>query len=416
MRTNKVNPNDRNIYQKYNDIQKTKKKDNERKRKYNAIKRKESLSLIIIVLLIIGALNLYSANMRLESIRPKIIAYSTTTFLSIIVFFITKKIDYKKYNNENIRRGLFIGAALLFSVMIINLPIFPKVNGGKGWINFMVLPFRIQVTELFKLGYIIIIARIFSRIKDKEKFNEDLGFENLTYRKTFWGSVFVFGLFFVLLSFGLNDLGTAIHYGMIFAFMVFMSDLGDRFIAYLTSGVFLAMFFGISHMYYFGAEGYKKQRLISFINGFFNNEYDLDVGYQVFQSVIGYGSGGIFGKGYGNGIQKYSYLPEIDTDFAVVTIAEEWGFIGMIILLILYAIMFLIICSVAKEVKDYFGKYLVIGIAGYIITQVIINISVTLGLLPVFGIPLPFISYGGSSMMTLLAALGIVYNVNKKTI
>ncbi len=402
METNKT---EKNIYLKYMD----KKKQREKILKYRAARRESYMVYTIIVLMAIGAFNLYSINMRLSSITPKLIGYSVTTSVSLVSFAIFLKIDYRNYNKESLRTFMVFFGLIFFSIMSLNIPIFPKVNGGKGWLT-LIGGFRIQVTEVFKLAYIIIYAIYFSRIKDKNKnikSNEDLDL-----KKTVIGSFVVYGVFSIVLVFAVKDLGTAIHYGMIMAFIVFMSDLSDTIISYIIA---LAVTFttAFTTLYYFFGSGYKHERVISFVNGLIKSEYDQDKGYQVLQSVIGYGSGGMIGKGYGNGIQKYSYLPEIDTDFAIVTFAEELGIVGMILILFLYMMLFFQIADVAKSSKDYFGKYLAMGIAGYIMTQVIINISVTLGLLPVFGIPLPFISYGGSSMLTLMSSLGIIFNINR---
>ena len=154
------------------------------------------------------------------------------------------------------------------------------------------------------------------------------------------------------------------------------------------------------------------RRITSFITGLLTNEYDNAIGYQVGQSLIAFGSGGIIGKNFGNGVQKYKYLPEVSTDFILASYGEELGFLGMFILIVLFLVIFNIIKSIAMDTKDYFGKYLAMGIGGYIITQVLINIYVALGMLPVFGIPMPIFSYGGSSLVTVFASLGIILNIN----
>ncbi|MGL4568435.1 MAG: FtsW/RodA/SpoVE family cell cycle protein, partial [Fusobacteriaceae bacterium] len=158
--------------------------------------------------------------------------------------------------------------------------------------------------------------------------------------------------------------------------------------------------------------GYKTGRIKSYVEGLLSNTYDQDKGYQVGQSLLGLGNGGIFGTGYGNGVQKYSYLPEIHTDFILASFGEEFGLIGILIVIVLFFGLFNRIKGTAVECEDYFGKYLSVGIAGYIFIQFLINISVAIGLLPVFGIPMPIMSFGGSSLLTVFMALGIVGNVN----
>ena len=161
-------------------------------------------------------------------------------------------------------------------------------------------------------------------------------------------------------------------------------------------------------------KGYKMRRIGSFLNGLLHNEYDNAIGYQVGQSLLAFGSGGILGKGYANGVQTYSYLPEIRTDFILASYGEELGFIGMFIIMIFFFLIFNLIKRTAMECKSYFGKYLAIGIGGYLITQVLINIYVAFGMLPVFGIPMPIFSYGGTSLITIFSAFGIIGNINSE--
>ncbi|MCI7224293.1 FtsW/RodA/SpoVE family cell cycle protein, partial [Fusobacterium sp.] len=219
---------------------------------------------------------------------------------------------------------------------------------------------------------------------------------------------------FIFLLLCLKDLGTGIHYVMITFFLIFMSDLKDKIIWPIISiGVSSLTIFSFL-FYKFGESfgGYKHHRLKIFIDGLLENKYDRFEAYQIYQSLVGFGTGGLFGKGYGNGVQKYSYIPEVETDFAISTFGEEMGLVGMFLILVTFLILFTLIMNVAENTKTYFGKYLVASVGGYFITQVIINIGVAIGLIPVLGIPLPFISSGGSSLLALSVAMGLVVSVN----
>ena len=154
-----------------------------------------------------------------------------------------------------------------------------------------------------------------------------------------------------------------------------------------------------------------------YVDGIINDGYtgNIDIGYQVAQSLLAFGNGGLFGVGYGNGAQKFSYLPEIHTDFIMALFGEEFGLFGVMLIVAMYLILYNISMNIAMTSKDYFGKYLVVGVAGMIITQVLINLFVAVGLLPVFGIPMPLFSYGGSSIITILTGIGIVLSVNNYT-
>ena len=161
--------------------------------------------------------------------------------------------------------------------------------------------------------------------------------------------------------------------------------------------------------------GYKLERIKIFLEGLFTDKYigNADIGYQVGQSLLAFGNGGLLGRSYGNGVQKYNYLPEIHTDFIMALFGEEMGFIGVLIVIILFFTLYNLIAETGISCKNIFGRYLALGIGGYIISQFLINIFVALGLLPVFGIPMPIFSYGGSSVITIFAGIGIILNINK---
>ena len=130
---------------------------------------------------------------------------------------------------------------------------------------------------------------------------------------------------------------------------------------------------------------------------------------------MGLGNGGFFGRGLGEGIFKYEYIPEIHTDFVIAAFGEEHGFVGIIFLIILFHALFNQTMNVAQNSKSLYGKYVVFGLAAIIYSQFLINISVAIGLLPVFGIPMPFLSYGGTSLMTILIGIALILNVEKNS-
>lgn len=393
-----------NIYKQLKEIEKKKENLVNKKNKLSEILQSR-INFIVTILILIGILNFYSINVLSDRLNSKMITYFANIIISIIGFFIFYRfINYKIYSSKKFQFFLFLFGLISFIIVgFLNIPMFPRVNGAKGWVD--IFGRRFQITEIYKIAFVIIVAEIFSRNEKRE--------EGVNYKIKFLSVFIKCAVFFIVFVFSLNDLGTFLHYIMIAAFIIFMTELSDKWIIAIISLLGSIGFLGSFYLYNFSI-GYKADRIVSYINGLINLKYDNGTGYQVFQSLIGFGSGGIIGKGYGNGIQKYSYLPEIDTDFAIVTFAEEFGMIGMIVLLLLYFLLFYNIMKISKLSKDYFSKYLIIGIAGYILTQMLINISVAIGLLPVFGIPLPFISYGGSSLLTIMISLGIVSQINKK--
>ena len=405
----KVKLETENPYYKRNQINRTLKKIDKEKRKRA---RNRGIVLLLFFLVILSNLNMASASfysIYFEGIKV-IRNHFIYIILGIICFIITSKINYKLYNKNKISGILFLLSTIISIIIIIGSKIpslsrvIPHVNGAIGWIRFG--SFSVQPSEMMKLPFIIIIAHIMEKCEE-ERYND---------KKILFSLLPVMGIFMLLINLQ-KDLGTSIHYLGIFAFMLFMSRLNMKLIVGSVGAVLVSiggLFYYVSNLTDLSNESYKIKRVGSFLNGLLKNEYDYGIGYQVGQSLIAFGSGGLVGKGYGNGVQKYSYLPEIKTDFILASYGEEFGFIGMLLLLTIFLLLFNIIQKTAVETKDYFGKYLAIGIGGYIIIQMVINLSVALGILPVFGIPMPFFSSGGSSLITVFSALGIIININKQ--
>lgn len=405
----KVKLETENPYYKRNQINRTLKKIDKEKRKRA---RNRGIVLLLFFLVILSNLNMASASfysIYFEGIKV-IRNHFIYIILGIICFIITSKINYKLYNKNKISGILLLLSTIIFIIIIIGSKIpslsrvIPHVNGAIGWIRFG--SFSVQPSEMMKLPFIIIIAYIMEKCEE-ERYND---------KKILFSLLPVMGIFMLLINLQ-KDLGTSIHYLGIFAFMLFMSRLNMKLIVGSVGAVLVSiggLFYYVSNLTDLSNESYKIKRVGSFLNGLLKNEYDYGIGYQVGQSLIAFGSGGLVGKGYGNGVQKYSYLPEIKTDFILASYGEEFGFIGMLLLLTIFLLLFNIIQKTAVETKDYFGKYLAIGIGGYIIIQMVINLSVALGILPVFGIPMPFFSSGGSSLITVFSALGIIININKQ--
>lgn len=391
-------------------------------RKRNAQKsrnsRTYSLIFMVLILIVISIVNMLSASLFDIYEHGFKVVLSHTMYLvvaMIIAGLFAIFGSYKWFDRNRVVGMLFLGSILVFLFVICVgkylSPIFPicekivpRVNGAIGWIR--VGGLSIQPSELIKIPYIIILAHAMD-VAEKKKYKD--------------GEIAVFLGIIVAVFMGLTvwqeDLGTGLHYLAIFIFMFFMTRFNIKWITGIS--VCLISLMGGFFWYIYSLEdvsdkGYKLGRIGSFVNGLVKNEYDNRYGYQVWQSLLAFGSGGFKGKGYGNGVQKYSYLPEVNTDFILASFGEEFGFVGMILLLFIYFMIFSIIKRIAMNTKDYFGKYLAIGIGGYLITQVLINVSVALGLLPVFGIPMPLFSYGGSSILTVLMGISIALNINNQ--
>ena len=393
------------LYKKVNDIQKE--RENEKVNDL-IVKRKSIIVSFFLILIILGCINFFSSISRFDNkiMLAKVIKQSMILLVSLLIFGVTIKFGstiHKIITKPGFR--LFVlGSSFVIFLIIAYVPsesLFPTINGGKGWVHMG--PISLQIPELFKVPFIMLLANILARGKDDNK--------KIPYKKNFFSVLFYTLIFFMLITFALHDMGTAIHYAMIASFIIFLSDIPNKVIF----PAFFGLLFSIPGLLYLAlhfSSGYKQHRVKTFIDGILHGNYTREDAYQIYQSLIAFGTGGILGKGLGNGVQKYNYIPEVETDFAIANFAEETGFVGMVIILFSFFSLFFLIMGVANNSKSYFSKYLVGGIAGYLITQVIINIGVAIGLIPVFGIPLPFISSGGSSLLAISIAMGLVIHVN----
>lgn len=262
----------------------------------------------------------------------------------------------------------------------------PEIRGSRRWIPLG--NFNLQTSEVLKIGFILLCASFFKNI-NVNKFSFKLVFLIVTV---------IACLAIVFIE---PDLGTTVLILFTFISFVFFANLQIKKFFLFGLLILLAFIPG-----YFSLKTYQKERII----GFLNPAHDIQgTTYNVFQSIVAIGSGGFAGKGFGLGTQSHlRFLPEYHTDFIFATFAEEWGFVFSVVLLILYNILLAGIIFCAKNSKTIFGKYLCLGVFSLLSIQIFINIGMNLGLLPVTGIPLPFLSYGGSSIITCFILIGLV--------
>lgn len=277
-------------------------------------------------------------------------------------------------------------------VLLICVLLFGKQFGGsRRWLN--IGRISIQPSEFVKIAVIICLAKYYSRLIDSK---------GLTLRQLFIPLILTTIPFVLILK--QPDLGTAMLIVLIVGSMTIFAKIERRsFIYILISG---AVF---TPMVWFLLKGYQKQRLLTF----FNPDRDpLGAGYQIIQSKIAIGSGMIFGKGFLKGTQNaLSFLPEQHTDFIFSVLAEEWGFVGSVFIFLVFLMLIACSLNVAYGCRDPFGTMISVGITIMISWQVFINIGMVMGLMPIVGVPLPFISYGGSSIITMMASIGILMNI-----
>ncbi len=298
--------------------------------------------------------------------------------------------DYKELHFWNYPFYIFIIILLLLVLVAGN-----SAGGAQRWINLGF--FKLQPSELAKLMMVVTLASYYSR---KE---EELGYgvkEMLT-------PVLLTGLPFLLIL-KQPDLGTALMLGIIFVSMTVFAKV--RWQTYVV-GIILGSGAGIFAWFYL-LRPYQKRRIETLLNP---AKDPMGQGYQILQSKIAVGSGGLNGRGYLEGTQGHlHFLPERHTDFAFSVWGEEWGFTGSLIFLITYFSILFLGLYTAMTARDRFGVFLSFGVVMLIFWQAVINLLMILGFLPVVGIPLPLVSYGGSSLLTTLLALGILLNVRMR--
>jgi cell division protein FtsW len=310
--------------------------------------------------------------------------------LGIISMLFMMKIDYRSL--ARLAYPLFFGTAVALAAALIP-GVGRTVNGASRWIA--VGQFTIQPAEFAKLSLVIFFAAMLARKGEEGKLNDFLG--------TFAPLLGVLGFFFALIQLQ-PDLGTAMTIAMIVMLMFLAA--GTR-LAYLAgAAMVVAPVIALSML----TAEYRRRRLLTFLDPW---EDSADAGYQIIQSFVALANGGKWGVGLGESQQKLYYLPEPHTDFIFAIIGEELGFAGAIGVLILFGVLVWRGLRAGLNAPERFGALVALGIAFAMATQTLINVSVTLGLLPTKGIPLPFISLGGSSLVMWLTGAGLLANISE---
>ena len=309
------------------------------------------------------------------------------SLLGVAVLAIAMRIDYRTYRNDAFIWGVIALVGLLLVGVLFRAPI----NGTRRWFNLGGL--GIQPSELAKIAAILFTALILERRMHRI---DELQYSLLPILIVVGG---MFGL--ILLE---PDYGTAVSLLLIIGVMVFAAGLNYR---YLVGAALVAL--PALYIVLMSAD-YRRRRLLAF----WNPEADpLGDGFQVLQSLIAVGTGHVFGRGLMAGVQKLFYLPEPHTDFIYAVIAEELGLIGATAVLACFCVITWRGLRVALRAPDSFGAFLALGLTTMVAVQAFFNISVVLGLLPTKGIPLPFVSFGGSSLLINLIGMGILLNVSQ---
>lgn len=309
----------------------------------------------------------------------------------LVLFFGLGLLDYRTW------RPFALGA-LALSILVLVLVFIPgigvELGGARGWIKLG--PFSLQPTEFVKLTFLVYLSAWLAS-RDGQRDHHTLENGLIPFLAAL-GSV-------MLLTILQPDTGSMTVIVLMSLFVYFLSGAPVAwFVSLSVAGLgLLTLLIRHSH--------YRAARFMAFLHP----ELDpLGIGYHINQAMLAIGSGGVFGLGYGHSRQKFLYLPEVEADSISAVIAEEMGFVVMVIMLAVFAALIWRCLKISREARDPFGRYLAAGVAAWIAVQVFLNIGSMTGLMPMTGVTLPFISHGGSAMVALLAALGVVAGIPRE--
>ena len=303
-------------------------------------------------------------------------------FFAFFDFHILKNYSYYIY---------FLGILLLILVLIFG----KEIRGSKAWFDFVFFSF--QPVELIKIILIVFLSRFFSSFSKYKKI----------FKTFLYSGIGVFIPFFLVLK--QPDFGSSLLLIFLWFFTLFFIEFPKRYLLFLFLITIVSLIFSWSFLF----RDYQKERIISFINPDFN---PIDQGYNVSQAIIAIGSGGLIGKGIGAGSQsQLKFLPESQNDFIFAVIAEELGFLGILLILIFYILFFYRSLRIINQVTSNFGIIFILSSVGLIFIEMFINIGMNVGVLPVVGLSLPFVSYGGSAIVSHFIMVGIIESIIIRT-
>ncbi|MBI3399135.1 MAG: rod shape-determining protein RodA [Deltaproteobacteria bacterium] len=345
--------------------------------------------LVTIFLCIIGILNIYSATfmdsgnkLYEKQLIWFLIGLTFMIFATFVNYIYLERLAYPIYS-----------VAIIF--LIATLLTGHTTGGAKRWLHIGFASF--QPSEFAKIALILILSKYFSTVR--------VSLKGLSLKELMLPSIFAFIPFILIAK--QPDMGTAVITFIIFASMVIFAKVRLKLLI-----VIIAVTLPLIPLAWRFLKDYQKARLMSFLDPALD---PLGTGYHIMQSKIAIGSGGILGNGFTNGTQgQLRFLPEHHTDFIFSVLAEEWGFIGSFIVLILHFVLVLWGLNIAQNAKDRLGAFLAFGISLMFLWHILINVGMVTGMLPVVGVPLPFMSYGGSFLITTMIGAGILTNVSMR--
>ena len=354
-------------------------------RNYSLFEKLKSVDyFLILIIILIGAISVFAIY---STERGEFSFYTKNHLLRLLVFFgmfLVLSFVRITFWYKNAYFFYAVCVSLLFITLFFGL----MASGSRRWLDLYFL--NLQPSEIMKIAIIVCFARYYHRIQTAEIQNYKFILVPLI--------LLLIPCYLVLQQ---PDLGTSILIAGTGVIIIWLAGLNIKYFVYSTLLLIVSLPFAVSLL-----KPYQKSRILTF----FNPDRDpLGAGYQIIQSKIAIGSGGFFGKGFLKGTQSYlEFLPEKHTDFIFTLFSEEFGFAGSIMLLLLYILLIYRVISIGFYAKSFFSKLFCFGFASAIFLYIFVNISMVLGLLPIVGAPLPIMSYGGSSMLSIMLGLSIV--------
>jgi len=346
---------------------------------------------LVLLICAVGVVNIYSASSSyVLSGTPYYLKQMSWILVGLAIMLLVCSIDYHLL--EDVAYWFY---GILFLLLLVVLAFGKTSMGATRWLHLGFI--SVQPSEPMKIIGIITMARILANIP----VSGGLGLRELAFPALMIGAP-------AILIMKQPDLGTAILVILIAGSM--LAFVGIRLSALAAVCIATIPVVWLGWHYYL--RDYQKNRVLNFLDP----ERDpLGTGYHIIQSKIAVGSGGLFGKGFLQGTQsQLRFLPEQHTDFAFSVFAEEWGFVGSLVVLLLYAVLILWGLQIARRCNDRFGSLVAVGVTAMLFWHIIINIGMVIGLFPVVGVPLPLFSYGGTSMITSMTGIGILLNISMR--
>jgi cell division protein FtsW len=351
------------------------------------------LFIVTMLLVFVGLVMVFSASAVMARERfgseyaflSKQLLWAVAGLLAMIV---TMRVDYRRYKHP----ALVFSLMGLTTLLLISVFFLDRSHNTHRWIH--AGGFSFQPSELAKPVLILFLAYF---LESRAKTIDDV-------RNTLVPAAAPVLLFLGLIVLQ-PDLGTAIACAGIAACILYVAGMRMRYFGYAFAASLLPLYFLIFHV------SFRRDRILAFINPYADRQR---AGFHIIQSLIAVGTGGVTGLGLMEGKQKLFYLPEPHTDFIFAVTAEELGLLGALSVVMLFAIFLWRGMRVSWRTDDLFGRYLAVGITSMVVLQAFINMSVVLGMMPTKGIPLPLVSYGGSSLFVTLACVGVLLNITKQ--